>query len=425
MSARARLSGGEPVAGPRELLGLRSTLAFRRDPLRFLEQTFRAHGDVAQFSLGGEPVLAVFDPERVAALLALPDEALEKASGPTFERGQRISGVGIVTASGETHQLHRSLAQAVLAGPRLRLYRDQLGEILQPELSQWVDREGLDLAPRLRALLRRAAVLMLFGRDLAEPANAEMAGALDVLVRDLDQSGVALLWSRLRPAQTSEAAQEVLRAWTEALPEGAPCVARDLLELGQKHGPQWGMEEVRANLVQLYMTAYDTTVNSLLWTLWLLAHHPEHAERARVEQDWLELCIKESLRLYPTGPYALRRPVRPVQLGDIEVPTGVAVLYSPWVTHRHPQVWEEPEAFFPERFLGHAPPRGAYVPFGLGGRSCVGAALGTLQVRAVVSQILGTFLLEPAEEGPVRPVADDAVRPEPGVRLRLHRRRSP
>ena len=404
------------IPGPREILGVRSTLLFRRDPLRFLERMFAAHGDVVRFSLGGERVVAVFDPERVAALLTLPDEALEKASGPTFVRGERLAGVGIVTASGDTHRLHRSVAQTVLAGPRLRRYRDQLTAMLAPVVDGWADGAVLDLAPALRAVLRRAAVTMLFGRDPDDPANGEGIAALDVLVKDLDRSGLAVLWARLLPggpvSRATGRAWEALATWTADLPEG--CVAHDLLDAGREADPRWGMPEVHANLVQLYMTAYDTTLNSLLWTLWLLARHPEAAARV-VDDAWLDVCVKESLRLYPTGPYGLRRPVREVRIGEERVPVGTAVLYSPWVTHRHPGVWDDPEVFRPERFQGAPPPRGAYVPFGLGGRSCVGAALGTLQVRTATAYVLGRVSLEPVPGTAVRPHADDAVRPVPGV----------
>lgn len=426
MIPTARWDDGRPIPGPHQLLGLRSSLGFRRDALGFLERAFATWGDAVQFKLGGQQTVAVFDPEGVAALLALPDDALEKSAGIVAERGRRLGGTGIVTTAGDEHRLHRAVAQRVLAPAPLRRYREQIAALTDTELGGWGDGSAVDLGPALQRLARNAAIRLLFGHDPADPACAGMLEALEVLVRDLDVLWPG--WTRRAEVDAARRAFAALEAWSADLADRAPCVARDLLDEGRRASSDWALPEVLGNLVQLYMTSYDTTLNSLFWTLWLLAHHPAAADRARAEVDagpdaegeWTDACIKESLRLYPTGPYAFRRPVRDVRIGRIAVPVGVTVLYSPWVTHRHPSAWDTPERFRPERFLGSpAPRKGAYVPFGLGSRSCVGAALGTLQVRTVLTRILARFSVAPIPGIDVRPRSMDAVHPVPGVSVRL------
>jgi len=123
---------------------------------------------------------------------------------------------------------------------------------------------------------------------------------------------------------------------------------------------------------------YDTTAHTLAFALWELAARPELNDPALTAA-----VVREALRLYPAGWIGSRVTARPVEVDGGRIPTGRMVLYSPYLTHRDPDLWPRPEAFRPERFDGPLPAWG-YLPFGAGERSCLGAALATAMLEAAV-----------------------------------------
>jgi cytochrome P450 len=144
---------------------------------------------------------------------------------------------------------------------------------------------------------------------------------------------------------------------------------------------------------------YDTTAHTLAWALWHAASYPEwEGEEGR------ELVIKETLRLYPAGFLGSRRLAQPLEIAGRLWPAGTLVFYSPYLTHRHPDLWPEPLRFDPGRFLGRIPPW-SYVPFGGGERTCLGMHMAQLVVREALRLV-----------GPLRPLQGDPT-PRAGLTL--------
>ena len=133
------------------------------------------------------------------------------------------------------------------------------------------------------------------------------------------------------------------------------------------------------------------------------------------------------MRLYPPIAALLtRRATRDLRMGRWMIPRGTLVRVTPWVLQRDPRVFEQPQAFRPERFMPDAPPppRGAWMPFGVGPRVCIGQYFAMLEMTMIAALLLQRYTLEPpADARPVRPVMHVTVRPEGGIRLRMRRRR--
>jgi cytochrome P450 len=176
---------------------------------------------------------------------------------------------------------------------------------------------------------------------------------------------------------------------------------------------------VSGNLV----ASIHTTALTLMWTLFQLAGAPEvaadiHAESRRHAEspsarsrDWrmddfpkAQAAVRESLRITPIVPFIERVVSEPVDFGDVEVPAGTTVMFAPWLIHRDPQIWPEPLAFRPERFLGNGKlDHNAYFPFGLGPRGCIGMNFALPQLTFAISRICGRMTLERAPD--CKPVA--------------------
>lgn len=154
-------------------------------------------------------------------------------------------------------------------------------------------------------------------------------------------------------------------------------------------------EELRIGLA----AGFDTTAHTLAWALWHLAEEPAWRTEAAVPR-----VIKETLRLHPAGWLGSRVASRPFEFEGVRFPAGVLVFYSPYLTHRDPDLWSEPERFEPARFDGRTPPWG-YLPFSAGERICLGMHLANLMLEVA---------LRPFVEGSLRAVEGDT-----GVRVGL------
>jgi len=420
---------------------------FQRDPLRFLQSTYDRFGPIAGLRVPLRPAVAIFGPEATAQLLLAPTRELDKAA--LVQRPyKRVAGTGIITADGEDHKLHRRVVVRAFQNQYLRGYQACMRDTTREVLAGWQPGRELDLVPEITQLSKRVATRVLLGQDMvAEPS--ELSRALDLVSEVLD-SPSRLLRSVAIPIDVPRVSEgRTLRRSVAIVREGlarlidqdAPrenrSIAHTLLAVGREQAPGWGIEQVMANVIQLFLTGYDTTSCAVTWTLYLLAQHPAAGAALVTELrdklgdrdpdmadlgalDYLDAVVKESLRPYPTGPFGFRVAREPVTLGGWDLPRGTILAFSPWVTHRIASVFPEPAAFKPERFLGERSyPRGAYIPFGLGARSCVGGTFSTLQIKTVIAMVLRRFRLEVLPGQDIKAVSKAAIHLEPGLWVRV------
>ena len=187
--------------------------------------------------------------------------------------------------------------------------------------------------------------------------------------------------------------------------EGNDLLARLLAARHPDTGEAMSDEGVVDNLLTMLFAGHETTAKALAWTLYLLARAPEWQERVRAEVadvigdadisadhvDRLEVCervLKESMRLYPPVPVIARRPVRDVDLDGYDIPADAQVVIPLFCLHRHRALWTDPDRFDPDRFLGERGanlPRTQYMPFGGGGRTCIGNSFAMVEAKVLLA----------------------------------------
>ena len=194
-------------------------------------------------------------------------------------------------------------------------------------------------------------------------------------------------------------------------------------------------KQLRDEVMTLMLAGHETTANALTWTLYLLALHRdvyeklrEEVQKASVEQildgeslPYLNQVIEESMRLYPPAWIVSRRTVKEDEILGYRVPAGRPVFACQYVTHRHPDYWQSPEAFDPERFSSENRKRihkFAYFPFGGGPRLCIGSGFAMLESRIILAELVRNFRFEHSGE-PVELDPLITLRPRNGLRLRL------
>ena len=200
-------------------------------------------------------------------------------------------------------------------------------------------------------------------------------------------------------------------------------------------------DEMADQVAIFFLAGHETSAAALGWALYLLASHPDIQARAAIEAadfasaptfanlSRLRLIrdvFRESLRLYPPVPMMVRETTRPEQFRDRQIAKGAQIVISPWHVHRHERLWDEPDAFDPDRFdtkAGRASMRDAYMPFSSGKRVCPGAGMAMVEGPVLLALILADFVLEPVVNRTPIPVAYLTVRSKNGIWLELKRRR--
>jgi cytochrome P450 len=432
--------------GPRGRWPVGSLPEFGRDLLGFLTGCARDYGDVVHFRLGRRPAYLLNRPELIEQVLVDKQGTFIKHSF-FWRHARRLFGAGLLTSEGaQWRRQHRLIApafqperledyipvvvdrtEAMLVGWRSGDRRDLLREmgrltlgivarvLFDLELADDVDRLGRAVDRGIEALARRFQSLIVFPEWLPTAANRAFLSS----IREFDALVAAMIESR---RQGNSAADDLLSRMMRARDdEDRPMSDRQL----------------RDEAVTLLLAGHETTAVALAWTCWLLARHPEAAakvalEAAEILEDRsagtadlprLRFCataITEAMRLYPPAYVIGRETVRACEIGGFAIPAGATLFMSPWVTHRDPRFYEQPDAFIPERWeAGRCErlPRFAYFPFGGGPRICIGSRFAMMEATLVLATMLRRFRLVATSDRPIRPLPLVTLRPEGGVPL--------
>lgn len=197
--------------------------------------------------------------------------------------------------------------------------------------------------------------------------------------------------------------------------------------------------EVAANILTFILAGHETTARTLGWALHLISRSPDVAKRLKTEADafdvgdpawaeglpWMRAVIEEAMRLFPPAPTLARRALGPDVIGGQAIGKGAAVVISPWLLHRHDLLWDEPDAFRPERFLPEnrkSVDRYAYIPFSAGPRVCIGAAFAMQEALIALATLLKAADVEAISAVEPRPTHQVTLRSRVPIRLRLRGR---
>jgi cytochrome P450 len=432
--------------GPRGIPFLGNGITFGSDPLRFLTECARRYGDLVAFRLGTWPALLVNNPADIEYVLVKHHRGFTKSR--QFRRYTRaIFGSGLLTAEGEDWQRQRRLNAPAFSGQRLASYGDVMVRHAEAMLRGWQAGERVDVHAELKALTLEIAAETLFGTSVKRD------------IADMEQSSNALvseISSRLRrPVFIPDAIptpgnvrfrralrridQLVARIIAERRQSGED--RGDLLSLlllaRHESGEPLTERQVRDEVITMLLAGHETTALALSWTCHLLSTHPAIESRLAAEvrevlgrrsptvDDLarLSLCehvVNEAVRLYPPAWTIGREAVDPCELGGYSVPAGVTIFIAPWVLHRDPRYFDNPNEFQPDRWasgLARQLPRFAYMPFGGGPRTCIGNRFAMMEAVLILSALVQSFALEAQDERP-EPFPSITLRPKGGVWLR-------
>jgi cytochrome P450 len=441
----------ERAPGPKGGYFSRSTTEFRRDQLGFYASCARDYGDVVATRMGPYRVLLIYHPDAIEELLVARNRDFIKSPGVRLLRP--LVGDGLLLSENETWLRQRRLIQPAFHRQRVAGYGDVMAQLAERHVDGWKPGDTLDAHAEMMALTQAIVAKTLFDADVSGDAHDAIQAA-QVLAEDF---GARLKSFRLIPYWLptprnirSRRAVRRLDALVHRIiaeRQRSPEDRGDLLSMlaqaqDADDGTRMTAQQLRDEVMTIFMAGHETTAVALSWTWYLLAQHPEvdrrlGAELREVLADrratvayiarlkYVERVVTEVMRLYPPAYGLGRQAVRATELAGQAIGASDIVIVPTWVVHRDPRWFEEPEAFRPERWdgdLAQRLPRYAYFPFGGGPRQCIGNGFAMMEAILVVAVIAQRFRLSLVPGQRIRPAPYVTVRPEPGIRVRLERR---
>ncbi|NGO71429.1 cytochrome P450 [Streptomyces boncukensis] len=438
MSLTAPRVGTAPGALP--VLG--HAWELRTRPLEFLA-ALPAHGDLVEIRLGPSPGYVVCAPELLRHVLA--DSRTFDKGGPFFDKARALFGDSLAMARWAQHRWQRRQLQPAFQTARIAGYAEVMGEEVARMTRSWRAGSTVGLVDALNALALRIVTRSVLAAAAEDRAVAEFQRSLPPAVEGLYRrtlTPVPLLHSLPTPGnlryfrarrRIRRATDDVIRAQRAAPPDDGGLVS---LLLSARHGEHDGPlsdADIRDQLIVMIGAGSDTTANALAFAYWLLAGHPAAEERLHQELDdvlkgrparfddldslpYTRSVVSETLRLYPPGWFFTRATTAETELAGRRLPSGTTVLYSPYILHRHPGLFPEPERFDPDRWLperADGTPRGALVPFGGGSRKCIGEQFALTEMALALAGISARWALRPARGTRLTPRALGTLSPGP------------
>lgn len=320
------------------------------------------------------------------------------------------------------HMSQRRLLLPPFHGERMQAFGQTMAEIAEREIASWPTGAPYELRPRMQAMTLDIILRTVFG--VGEREAAKLADLREALRDFLDMTTnprfllplLAAGPSRLRRIPAFRRRIDRVDALTyreirERRAERDVAERDDVLSMmiGATHedGTPMSDEEMRDELLTLLVAGHETTATSLAWAVERLARHPDKLERLRAEveeggEEYLTATIQETLRLRPVISIVLRKLSEPVEIGGCELPAGVSVAPCVYLVHRNPEVYPEPQAFRPERFLEKPPATYTWIPFGGGVRRCLGASFAQFEMTVVLKELVRRRQIRPADPKPER-----------------------
>jgi cytochrome P450 len=413
----------------------------------------REHGDLVYFRLPGYEVFLLHRPQDIETVLLTQRTNFIKHTF-FWRHVTAIFGSGLLTSEGEFWLQQRRLAAPAFHPERIAAYGEVFAAFTDRLAGTFRDGEVRDVHRDMMRVTMEIVSKTLFDVEVEEEVD-EIGRSFDRIIREIAKRfrrpvripdaipipgnvryrrGVALL-DRIVGRILAE---------RRARPGDRGDLLSMLLAARDDEGRPMSDKQLRDELITLFLAGHETTAIALSWAFFLLARNPAAEERLLREIDevvgdrvpgaadlprlrYADAVVKEAMRLYPPAYVIGREALADCVIGGFPVPARATIYFSPWVLHRDPRWFDEPESFRPERWLdGSAArlPKYVYIPFGGGPRICIGERFAMMEAALVLATILRRFRLEMAGPDPA-PFPSITLRPEGGVPMRVVRRTRP
>jgi cytochrome P450 family 135 len=390
------------------------TAAWISRPLPFIERARAAYGDVFTMRIGRETFVVLADPEAVKQVFT-GDPAIYHAGEANVILLPFLGSKSVLLLDDAAHLSQRRLLLPPFHGEKMRRHVGLMREIAEREVARWPRGVPFEAQPRMQAVTLEVIMRVVFGVEQDDPLLATLRDRLRTLLastvsprelRRLLFYGPERAARRRIFARVLDPVDAIIAQIIDGHRRRDDLADRDdvlsmLLLARHEDGTPMDATELRDELVTLLVAGHETTATALAWALERLTRHPGALDRLTEEvraggEEYVDAVIRETLRLRPVIPFVGRRLTEPQTIAGHDLPAGARVAPSIHLVHRRADLYPEPAAFRPERWLGVRPNPYAFLPFGGGVRRCLGASFAETEMRAVLAAVVGQVRLRPA-----------------------------
>jgi cytochrome P450 len=418
----------------------------------FLERAAREYGDVVYFKMGPQDVYFLNHPDYIKDVLVTRQQNFIK--GRALQRSKRLLGEGLLTSEGSFHRRQRRLAQPAFHRQRVASYADVMTEYAARTSLHWRDGEQLDIAQEMMRLTLAIVGKTLFDADVEEEAQ-EIGEALATILNLFN--AMIFPFSELLeklPLPQNKRFEKAKRRLDETIYR----IINERRRSGEDHGDLLSMlllsqdeegtgsmtdEQVRNEVMTLFLAGHETTANALTWTWYLLSQNEKQEARLDAEIDevlgtrerptvedvqhlrYTEMVLAESMRLYPPAWAIGRLATKETEIGGYKIAPGSLVIVSQYVMHRDARYYPMPERFDPERWTPDAResrPQFSYFPFGAGARRCIGEGFAWMEGVLLIATLARRWRMRHVAGHPVELQPLITLRPKHGMLMTVHKR---
>jgi cytochrome P450 family 135 len=371
------------------------TLGWMTRPGPFMKRMRDRYGDAFTLRIQNEGTWVLMTDPAAVKQVFTGSPALLHAGEANEILAPMVGRRSVLLLDDGEHMAQRKLLLPPFHGERMKAYGDLMTRVAEAEVATWPAGEPVAMRPRMQRLTLEIVMRAIFG--VSESAQLERLRAALTAMLDwtMDPSRLFVL-ALAGPNRIGK-----LPAYRRVMGHVDAVIFDEIAQRRKAHDLDERADilsmllatpmtdrELRDELMTLLVAGHETTATALSWALERLARHPSAWERLRDGDDaYVDATIKETLRLRPVLPIVVRRLTAPMEIGGFDLPAGVSVAPCIYLMHRRPDIYPDPEAFRPERFLER--PAGTYtwIPFGGGVRRCLGAAFAQCEMATVLRVI--------------------------------------
>ena len=439
-------------------------------------------GDLGQILLFHVPVVVPTSPAFLHEALVEKHKSFEKSHAIKI-MFYPFAGNGLFTAEGDSWKRQRKLLSPLFHPAAIRSYAPTINAVVSRCLDDWKDGAVLDVEREMTRITMAVAAKVMFDADTLSESDelshaircvfeyiADQSGSFSIVMRatatdllhdlgdlpaPLAKAKKKLLQTLREPVPVPTAKRKELRKAIQTLDARIQLMIEERREKGETgredllsrllaardedDGSFMNDRQVRDEAMTLFIAGHETTATSTTWAIYFLSRNPDVKQRLETEiaqlpgdkptaEEAAKLgytrgVFREALRLCPPAFAVDRVTIEDVEVGGYLLPKKTALIIPIHALHRREQDFPNPERFDPERFTPEAEakrPKGAYLPFGLGPRVCIGAAFAELEAQIVLAQMTKRFVWEPVDTSDIKPDFMKTMRPESPIRIRVH-----
>jgi cytochrome P450 len=418
------------------------TARFLFRPIPFFEHWRRELGETfAARLIGPGDVVFVSDPDSMKRLFGA-DRVNTIAPGRNIILRPLLGRQSLLLQEGEEHLRRRKLMLPPFHGERMRAYESLIAEVTAAEVDRMPVGTPFALHPHMQAITLEVIMRAVFGVSDAARRDELRENLVAILAESASPLAIGLVigpTQRLphyrrfaqRVARTDELlAAKIAERRADPDLERREDILSMLIAARFEDGSEMSDGELRDQLMTLLLAGHETTATGLAWAFDLLLHTPSALSRLlgdldSEESEYLDAVVTETLRVRPVVPFTGRLLHEGAELGGFDLDPGTVVLAAIYMAHTNPDVYPDPFAFRPERFLEEGPDTYSWIPFGGGTRRCIGAAFALMEMRVALRTILASVALEAADPRPERMTRRNVtLSPRGGVRVTASPRRA-